>query len=70
MWEDPIVAEIRQIREESAAKFNYDLKAIVQDIQRQERESGREYVTLSSKRSASQTESVPMVQDEVVRVGQ
>ncbi len=70
MWEDPIVAEIRQIREESAAKFNYDLKAIVQDIQRQERESGREYVTLSSKWSASQTESVPMVQDEVVRVGQ
>lgn len=70
MWEDPIVAEIRQIREEYAAKFNYDLKAIVQDIQRQERESGLEYVTLSSKRSASQTESVPMVRDEAVRVGQ
>lgn len=70
MWEDPIVAEIRQIREEYAAKFNYDLKAIVQDIQRQERESGREYVSLSSKRSASQAESVPMVRDEAVRVGQ
>ena len=28
MWEDPIVAEIRKIREEHAARFNYDLWAI------------------------------------------
>jgi len=28
MWEDPIVAEVHRIREQLAAKFNYDVEAI------------------------------------------
>ena len=40
MWEDPIVAEIRRVREEHAAKFNYDLDAIFRDIKDAERLSG------------------------------
>jgi hypothetical protein len=43
---DPIMDEIRRIRDEYAASFDYDLKRIVHDIQRQQRESGREFVTL------------------------
>jgi hypothetical protein len=31
MHRDPIVAEIRRIREEFAARFNYDLDAILDD---------------------------------------
>ena len=27
MWQDPIVAEVRQIREAYAAQFNFDLAA-------------------------------------------
>ena len=27
-WKDPIVEEVRKVREEHAAKFNYDLVAI------------------------------------------
>lgn len=27
MWEDPIVAEVRKIREDYAAQFNFDLQA-------------------------------------------
>ena len=50
MWEDPIVAEIRKIRDEHAAKFNYDVAAIFEDIRRQEKESGRQYVTYPSRR--------------------
>ena len=36
MWEDPIVAEIRKIRDEHAAKFNYDVAAIVKDAQQRD----------------------------------
>ena len=45
MWEDPIVAEIRRIREEHAARFNYDLWAIYEELKEQERKSGRKFVS-------------------------
>ncbi len=48
--QDPIVEEVRAIREAHAAKFNHDLKAIYDDIKRQERESGEKYVTLPPRR--------------------
>lgn len=32
MWTDPIVEETRRIRDEHAKKFNYDLRAIFEDI--------------------------------------
>ena len=42
MWEDPIVAEVRQIREKLAAKFGFDIKAIFADLrQRQGSLGGR-----------------------------
>ena len=56
VWTDPIVQKIRRERETYAAKFNYDLEAIVKDIKRQEQESGREFVTPASKRRAAETE--------------
>jgi len=36
MADDPIVEEIRQARQQHAAKFNYDLQAIYQDLKQQE----------------------------------
>ena len=44
MNDDPIVAEVRRVREEHAAQFNYDLDAIYQDLKERERTSGRKYV--------------------------
>jgi hypothetical protein len=44
MWNDPIVAEVRKIRDAHAAKFNYDLDAIYRDIKSMEQTSGRSYV--------------------------
>ncbi len=41
---DEIVEEIRRHREAHAASLNYDLKRIIQDLQRQEQESGTEVV--------------------------
>ncbi len=49
MFHDEIVEEIHRIREEYAKSFNYDLKAIFADLQKQQAESGREFVTLSRK---------------------
>ena len=42
---DEIVEEIRRHREAHAASLDYDLKRITRDLQQQERESGREFVT-------------------------
>ena len=46
MSDDPIVGEIRRVRHAHAEQFNNDLSAIVADIRRLERESGRSYVNL------------------------
>jgi hypothetical protein len=39
-WQDPIVEEVRAIREAYAAQFNYDLQAICRDLKGQERQRG------------------------------
>jgi hypothetical protein len=46
MWTDPIIEEIHQIRAEHAAQFNYDLPAIVNDLRRREKQSGKKFVSL------------------------
>lgn len=51
MQDDPIVEEVRKVREAYAAKFNYDLAAIFQDLKRQERESGRTFVTFPPRKT-------------------
>jgi hypothetical protein len=43
---DPIIDEIRRIRDEHAAEHGNDLWRIVRDYQRRQKESGRAYVTL------------------------
>jgi hypothetical protein len=50
MRNDPIVDEIRRIRQEHTDTFNRDLHAICEDLRRQERESGREYVSFPPRR--------------------
>ncbi|GAH87092.1 unnamed protein product, partial [marine sediment metagenome] len=41
---DPIVEEIRKIREAHAAKFNYDLNAICADLKKKEKDCGHPVV--------------------------
>ena len=41
---DPIIAELRAVRDRHAARFNYDVRAIFQDIRAMQEMSGREYV--------------------------
>ncbi len=41
MYDDPIVAEIRRLRQEYAARFNNDLDAICDDLEKQQKASGK-----------------------------
>jgi hypothetical protein len=50
MWRDAIVEEVRKIREEYAARFGHDLKAICRDLRERQAKSGREVVSLPPKR--------------------
>lgn len=50
---DPIIAELRAIRQEYAARFNYDVDAMFRDIRARQEASGREYVRLPSRRPVS-----------------
>lgn len=48
---DPIVDEVRRVRDAHAAEFHYDLDAIFQDIKEQEKKSGLHYVSYPPRRT-------------------
>ena len=51
MWEDPIVKEVRRIREEHSARFGYDLQKIYRELKEREKSSGRKYVSYPPRQS-------------------
>jgi hypothetical protein len=51
MWKDIIVEDVRKVRDEHAAKFNYNLDAICQDLMKQQKRGGRKVVSLPAKRA-------------------
>ncbi len=46
MWNDPIVEEVRNARNDHAKKFNHDLNAIAADLKKQPKAGKRKFVTL------------------------
>ena len=55
MWRDPIVEQVRRVREEHAARFGYDLSKICQDFKEQEKRSRRKVVSLAPRRRKAVT---------------
>lgn len=55
MWHDPIVDEVRRARDEYARQFDYDLEAILRDIQRRQSVHGDNLV----RRAPRTTEPAP-----------
>jgi hypothetical protein len=47
MREDPIVSEVRRFRDERAAKFDYNLRAIAEDAKKREQQGGQRVVSLA-----------------------
>jgi hypothetical protein len=50
MWNDPIVEETRKIRDELAAKFNYEVQELGQYYQSQQNAEGRRIVRRPAKK--------------------
>jgi hypothetical protein len=51
MGRDYIVDEVRRIREEQAAKCNFDIKTILASAKKRQRKSGRKVVSLVPKKN-------------------
>lgn len=49
MSKDPIVDEVRRVRESEAAKHGFDVKAILSAARKRQRRSGRRVVSFVSK---------------------
>ena len=64
MWKDPVVEEVRAIRDAYAKQFNYDLEAICRDLKEQEAKSGWEVVSLPPKRIESEERASSVVEAE------
>jgi len=45
MWEDPIVAEVRKVREQLAAQFAFDAKLMFDDIRKRQAELGNRLIS-------------------------
>jgi hypothetical protein len=57
MWEDPIVAEIRRVREELASQFDFDVAAIFADLRKKQTAVGARLVRRKPKAGAADTAS-------------
>ena len=50
MWKDEIVEEVRKNREAYAARFNFDLQAMYEDLKKAEQKSGRKKVSFKPRK--------------------
>jgi hypothetical protein len=50
---DPIVEEMRRIKEAHAARFNYDIGAMVKSLREEQKRSGLKVVSYARKRPAA-----------------
>ena len=53
MMKDEVVEQVRQVREQQAAKLNFDLKDILADARRRQKDSGHRIVSFVSKPKGS-----------------
>lgn len=58
--EDPIVEEVRRLRDEYASQFNYDLDAICADLKRIAKESKEPRVSFAPRRISKPPAPGPM----------
>ena len=64
---DPIIAEVRAIRQAYAARFDYDVEAMFRDIRARQEASGREYVRLPARRTTGDRSPRPPAPHELNR---
>lgn len=57
MTSDPIVEEVRRLREAYASQFNFELDAMVRDLKKLEEKSGSNLVKLPPRRPTTEDSS-------------
>ncbi len=67
MRDDPVVAEVRAIRDKLAAECGYDVEEILRRIRRRQAESGLEYVSPRRGRAALRQDAAGLPSDEGVQ---
>jgi hypothetical protein len=55
MWEDPIVSDVRRVREQLSAQFDFDLKAIFADLRDRQTALGDRLVRQSTTAQPNKT---------------
>lgn len=63
---DPIVDEVRRVRDLHAARFNYDLDAILEYIKEQEKKSGHKFVAGVAGPATSANAAAPVSESNTV----
>ena len=63
MWNDPIVEETRQIRDELAAKFNYDIRALGQYYKAQQMTESRVIIKRTPEKESAETKDAVLTSD-------
>ena len=58
-WNDEIVEEVRRVRNEHAAKFDYDISAICADIRLKQATDGRKVVSLDKNGNREKNSDLP-----------
>src|SRR4051794_37981756 len=58
-WRDPIVEEVRKRGQEYAAKFDFDLHKMGEDLRRRQKERGATVVSLESRSTATDPPTAP-----------
>ena len=53
MPKDPIIDEVRRAREDEAAKYDFDIKAIINASRERQVQSGHKTVSLARKQNSS-----------------
>lgn len=53
---DPIIDQIHKIRDKHAKRFNYDLKAICEDLKKIEKTCGHKVISLPPKLLVNETD--------------
>lgn len=51
MWQDPIIKETRELRNQYAVQFNHDLDAIFEDIKKRQEKSKRKQVSFPPRKA-------------------
>lgn len=62
MFEDPIVEEVRRIRDKLAARFDYNIEAIVENARKEQEASGHKTVSFPPRKAKARLTEKPIVE--------